>query len=45
MELLIKDLDRSHRIGKSNSKDKRRTIIVKFIRYKDCRKVFNNKND
>ena len=43
IELLIKDLDRSQRIGKSNSKNKRRPIIVTFISYGDCREIFNNK--
>lgn len=43
MELLVKDLDRSHRVGKGNSKNKRRPIIVKFVRYNDCREIFNNK--
>ena len=39
----VKDLDRSHRIGKSNFKSKRRPIIVKFISYNDRREIFNNK--
>ena len=43
IELVIKDLDRSHRSGKSSSKSKRRLIIVKFISYNDCREIFNNK--
>ena len=43
IELSVKDLDRSHRIGKSNSKSKHRPIIVKFISYNDCREIFNNK--
>ena len=43
IESLIKDLDRSHRIGKSNSKSKRRPIIVKFICNNDPREIFNNK--
>ena len=42
-ELSVKDLDSSHRIGKSNSKSKRRPIIVKFISYNDRRAFFNNK--
>ena len=40
---MVKDLAWSLRIGKSNSKSKRRPIIVKFISYNDCREVFNNK--
>ena len=42
-ELSVKDLDRSHRICKSNSKSKHRPIIVKFISYNDRREIFNNK--
>ena len=43
IELSVKDLDRSHRIGKSNSKSKRSPIRVKFISYNDRREIFNNK--
>ena len=43
MELLVKDLDRSHIIGKSNYKSKCRPIIVKFTSYNDRRERFNNK--
>ena len=43
VELSVKDVDRSHRIGKSNSKSKRKLIIVKFINYNDRREIFNNK--
>ena len=43
IKLLVKDLDRSHRIGKSNSKSKRRPVIVKFISYNKRREIFNNK--
>ena len=43
IELSVKDFDRSHRIGKSYSKSKRRPIIVKFISYNDRRAIFNNK--
>ena len=43
IELLVKDGDRSHRIGKSNSKSKCSPIIVKFISYSDHRDIFNNK--
>ena len=43
IELLVKDLDRSHRISKSNSKSKHRPIIVKFISDNDHREIFNNK--
>ena len=43
IELSVKDLDRSHRIGKNNSKSKCRPIVVKFISYNDRRKIFDNK--
>ena len=43
IELSVKDLDRSHRIGKRNSKSKRRPITIKFISYNDRREIFNNK--
>ena len=43
IELSVKDLDRSHRIGKSNSKSKRRPIMVKFISCSDRREIFNSK--
>ena len=43
IELSVKDLDMSHIIGKSNSKSKRRRIIVKFISYNDRRQIFDNK--
>ena len=36
-------MERLHKIGKSNSKIKRRPIIVKFISYNDCREIFDNK--
>ena len=42
-EFSVKDLDTSHRIGKSNSKSKRRPIIVKFISYNDGREISKNK--
>ena len=43
IKVSVKDLDRSHRIGESNSKSKRRSIIVKFISYNDRREILNNK--
>ena len=43
IELLVKDLDRSHRIGKRNSNSECRLTIVKFISYNNRRKIFNNK--
>ena len=43
IELSVKDFGRSHKIGKSNSKSKRRPIIVKFISYNDRRAIFSNK--
>ena len=42
-ELSVKDLDRSHRIGKRNSNSKRRPIMVKFISYNNRREIFNDK--
>ena len=38
-ELPAKDLGRSHRIGKGNSKNKRRLTIVKFICYNSRREI------
>lgn len=35
LDLTVKDLGRSHRIGKKNYKSKQRTIIVKFISCND----------
>ena len=43
IELSVKDLDRLHRIGNSNSKSKYMPIIVKFISYNDRREIFKNK--
>ena len=43
MELSVKDVERSHRFGKSNSKSKRRPTIVKFISQNDRREIFINK--
>ena len=43
IELSVKDLDRSHRIGKRNSNSKRRPIMVEFISYNNRREIFNNK--
>ena len=43
IELSVKDLDRSQKIGNSDSRSKRRPIIVKFVSYNDCREIFNNK--
>ena len=42
-EATVEDFGRSHKIGKSNSKSKRRPIIAKFISYNDCIEIFNNK--
>ena len=42
IDLSVNDIDRSHRIGKSNPRMKR-PIIVKFVRYNYQRKVFSNK--
>ena len=41
-EISIKDIDRSHRIGKPSSR-KKRPIIVKFVRYNNRHKVYSNK--
>ena len=43
IELSVKDLDKSHRIGKRNCNSKRRRFIVKFISYNNCRVIFDNK--
>ena len=42
IDLSVNDIDRSHQIGKPNQR-KKRTIIVKCVRYNDRRKVFSNK--
>lgn len=36
-------MDRPGRIGKRNSKNKRRPIVVKLIYYNDHREIFHNK--
>ena len=43
LEISLKDIDRTHRIG-APSKSKSRPIIVKFVRYMDRRRIFTNKN-
>ena len=43
IELSVKDLDRSQKIGNSDSRSKRRPITVKFVSYNDYREIFNNK--
>ena len=40
IEQPVKDLDRSYRVGKRNSENKHRTIIVNFIHYNDHREIF-----
>ena len=42
LEILKKDIDRSHRIGKPTLR-KKRPIIVKFVRYNDRHKAYWNK--
>ena len=43
IELSVKDLDKSHRIGKRNCNSKRRRFIVKFISYNNRRVIFDSK--
>ena len=42
-EVLDKDLDRTHRIGKKRTDGKPRPIIVKFCRYNRRRMIFQHK--
>ena len=42
IDIDVKDIDRTHRIG-AKTGNKRRPIIVKFARYLERRKVFNSK--
>ena len=42
LEIFPGDIDRTYRIGVP-SKGKNRPIIVKFVRYRDRRRVFTNK--
>ena len=42
-EILKKDIDRSHRVGKPSPR-KKRPIIMKFVRYSDRHKAYSNKN-
>ena len=45
-DVLLADLDRTHRIGKkSDSSSKPRPVIVKFARYKIRKKVFKSKKN
>ena len=42
VELILRDLDRTHRIGKNyKSSNRPRPVIVKFIRYNDRKKIFS----
>ena len=43
MKLSTTDLDWSHRTGKQHPKNKRKPILMKFIRFNDCKKIFINK--
>ena len=43
-DILLSDLDRTHRIGKKrDSSSKPRPVIVKFVRYNIREKVFKSK--
>ena len=42
IQILPNDLDRSHRIENSKTKNKERLIIVKFVRH-NLRHIFKNK--
>ena len=45
-DVLLADLDRTHRIGKkSDSSSKPHPVIVKFARYKIRKKVFKSKKN
>ena len=43
IEILINDLDQSHRIGDPKTKKKEKPIIVKFARYSLRHSIFKNK--
>lgn len=38
----ITDLDQSHRTEKQDPENKRKPVIMKFIQYNDCKKIFIN---
>ena len=42
IDIDVKDINRTHRIG-AKPENKRRPIIVKFVRYSERCKVFNSK--
>ena len=42
IDINVKDFDRTHRIG-AKAENKRRPTTVKFVRYSERQKVFNNK--
>ena len=42
IDINVKDFDRTHRIG-AKAENKRRSTIVKFVRYSERQKLFNNK--
>ena len=44
LEISKKDIDRSRRIGKPSPR-KKRSIIVKFLRYSDRHKAYSNKKN
>ena len=43
IQILPNDLDRSHRIENSKTKNKERLIIVKFVRHNLRHNIFKNK--
>lgn len=42
-KISVKDISRSHRVGKYDPRRKPRDIIVKFTSYRDRAKVYGNK--
>ena len=44
-KITIKDISRSHRVGKSRPKNRPRDIIVKFVSYRDRALVYGNKRN
>ena len=44
IDIDVKDIDRTHRIG-GKTENKQRPIIVKFAKYLERLKVFNSKGD
>ena len=44
-KITIKDISRSHRVGKFRPKIRPRDIIVKFVSYRDRARVYGNKRN